>query len=589
MTTDTVQEIKDRLSIVDVVSPYVKLTVSGKYHKGLSPFTKEKTPSFFVSPDKGLYHCFSTGKGGDMFTFIEEMEGVDFKGALKLLADKAGVEIVQSDSGSRDRKEKVYQALSTAEDFFKEQLETHPPAKTYLTKRNVSDTTRDRWSLGYAPNEWRTLSEHFQKTGVDEAILLDAGLLKKPHNEQKKEGEKKPYDTFRGRIMFPIRDIAGKTVGFSGRLFDEPKGDVTLAKYLNSPETIVFDKSRVLYGLDFARQGIRKYNFAILVEGQFDLLLAHQAGYTNAVALSGTSFTEAHARLLKRYSDNLVIAFDGDRAGVAAAGRAAHVALPHGLNVKIAQLPNGEDPADTIARDGATWKQVVKDAQHVVQFYINHIKDAKYDSRAFKLEVSRVVLPYIERIENAIDKNHFVQVVASELSVPESAVLHELEKLKNSQSTPLQQQPRTPNTAAPESVSPQASKPFMSRADILERLVFGILFSLKEDSNETLAQKVHTVIEQTLGNERAGALAREYEREYSIAIEGDLFLETISTNGAQYDGILELLDDFKKEVAREEYRSAVQALKTAERAHDDDAVADLLQKVSTLARELENR
>ena len=546
--TDTVQEIKDRLNIVDVVAPYVQLKKAGKYQKGLSPFVTEKTPSFFVTPDKGLYHCFASGKGGDMFTFIEEMEGVDFKGALKILAEKAGVEITQVDSGARDKKEKIFHALALSEKYFVQALEKNDAAKKYIQGRGLRDEVSQAWAVGYAPNEWRLLSEYLEGQGVESSVLLEAGLVKKAEGDT----TKKPYDTFRGRIMFPIRDVAGKVVGFSGRLFDEPKSGVTLAKYLNSPETLVFDKSRVLYGLDYARHAIRKYNFVILVEGQFDLLMAHQAGYTNAVALSGTGFTEGHAKLLKRYTDNLVIAFDSDRAGVSAAGRAAQIALMHGINVKITRLPSNEDPADVIQKDVAVWKRSIKEAEHVVQFYLNHIKAAKLDARAFKLEVSRVVLPYITLIENAIDKAHFVQVVAQELSVPDSAVLQEIEKIKNTEPAlrTNAQQEEAPKASSIEGKS--APQPFMSRADILERFVFGILFSLTEDGNESLVEKVSDHLKETLGEEEYGDLLKKYETDHSVVIEGDVFLENATTDDNQYDVIVELLSDFRREIAREE-------------------------------------
>ena len=464
-------------------------------------------------------------------------------------------------------------------DSLSDSLKGTGAAQSYLSDRGLTTDTITHWKLGYAPNDWRELYDAATGEKVAEATLLDAGLIKKPQDDTK---GKKPYDTFRGRIMFPIRDVTGRTVGFSGRLFDEPKGDTTVAKYLNSPETIVFDKSRVLYGLDYARQPIRKYNFAILVEGQFDLLMAHQAGYTNTVALSGTGFTEGHAQLIKRYTNNLVIAFDSDRAGVSAAGRAAQIALPLGLNVKITRLPTDEDPADVINRDLSVWKQSVKEAEHVVDFYLSQLAGAKYDDRTFKLEVSRVVLPYLPLIENEIDRAHFVGRVAQALSVPEEAVMAELKKVQAQTQKPQQQKTQRPT----EQHIAQNAQPFVSRLDLMERLVFAVLLSLTEDGNETLAGRVQDDVTDALGKELYTKTHERYTEEPSVVIEGDVFLEQATTEDNRFDVIVELVDDYKREVVHEQYRNAVNDLKQAEGASDDERTSTLLKTVTTLAEKL---
>ena len=524
MSTDAVEQIKDRLSIVDVIVPYVKLTKAGKYYKGLSPFNKEKTPSFFVTPDRGLYHCFSSGKGGDMFTFIQEMEGVDFRGALNILAEKAGVEITPEPKGAKDRREKIFSILSDAETFFVQTLQKNTEAQEYLKKRGLTEAVRDHWHVGYAPQEWHAILEYLKEKGHDEVLIEAAGLAKRSdkENEEGSQHTKKLYDRFRSRIMFPIADISGKVVGFSGRLF--PEGDGKQAKYLNSPETSVFDKSRILYGLNNARDGIRKYDFAVLVEGQVDLLMVHQASYTNAVALSGTAFTTEHAKLIKRYTENLVLAFDGDRAGVAASGRAAAIALDAGLNVKIAPLTPGEDPADIIQKDVSLWKQAIKDAVHVVDFYLAYLKNLDYDERRFKLEVSRVVLPYVRRITNAIDQSHFVSRVADELGVPEAAVQSELQKLST-------ETPHTRTSHKAEQTHTEHAEPFLSRGDSLERLLVGLLQALDDSKHKTLYEKVSENLIRILGEERLKTLLASPDEARISVIEGDLFLEEHEKEG----------------------------------------------------------
>jgi DNA primase len=560
--SDTVQQIKERLSIVDVVSPYVKLTKAGKYWKGLSPFNKEKTPSFYVSPDRGLYHCFSSGKGGDMFTFVEEMERVDFKGALKILAEKAGVAISYEAPGARDRKEELYAAMEAARAYFVNELGSRADAREYLVGRSITAATIEEWSLGYAPKSWQSLHEALSKKGISDGILDEAGLIKQAEassGERLESSESDPkrqtlnprrYDRFRGRIMFPIRDASGRTIAFTGRIFeDDPEHPQ--AKYLNSPETPLFEKSKILYGIDVAKGGIRSLNFAILVEGQFDLLMAHQAGYVNTLALSGTAFTEDHAKLIQRHTENLVIAFDGDRAGVAAAGRAASIALSAGLNVKVAAMPPGEDPADLIKRDVSIWKHSVREATHVIDFYLAYIRDSGYDQRRMRLEASRTVLPYLAAVRNEIDRAHFVQRVAEAIGIPEDAVRGELKKVNRAQST---------------ADSPAyAFEPFLSRGGSLERLLAGIKAALGDEG-------------------LLSSLSPEDSR--AALIEGDVFLERYPDQAGRDLAIGELESDFTKELSREKYRETVLRLKSAEKAGDSATVDSLMHALATLAKTL---
>lgn len=586
--SDTVQEIKDRLSIVDVVAPYVKLIKAGKHYKGLSPFNKEKSPSFFVSPDRGLYHCFSSGKGGDMFTFIEEMEGVDFRGALTLLAQKAGVEIVNEPQGQKDRREKIYEVLADAEEYFVERLAEKKEVQAYLTSRGLEEKTRILWRVGYVPREWRSLLEHLIHKGHAEVLVESAGLVKRPDSEgaeEKSEG-KRMYDRFRGRIMFPIRDVSDRVIGFSGRTFpaEDTQAPDGQAKYINSPETSVFDKSRVLYGINHAKNHIRKYDFAVLVEGQFDLLMAHQAGYGNTMALSGTAFTEHHANLIKRYTENLVLAFDGDRAGVSASGRAASIALTFGLNVKIATLPPNEDPADVIQKNVSLWKSAIKEALHVVDFYLMYIKNSGYDERRFKLEVSRVVLPYIALITNAIDQSHFVSRVADTLGVPENAVLSELRKLthtyphaKETSHSFLRDSTETPSAHY---------EPFLSRGDTLERLLVGVMQSLNDEKHGELHALIQTRLKEILEKDRITALLNSPEEARVSLIEGDLFLEEHEKEGNLWNLVKELLDDLAKEMKRVQWRETILKLKHAEKNNDAEKTQALLEEINLLAREI---
>lgn len=421
MVSDAVEKIKEKLSIVDVISPYVELHKAGKNFKGKSPFTSEKTPSFYVSPDRGMYYCFSSSQGGDIFTFVEKMEGVDFKGALKILADKAGVELVPEDPKKRDLRDTLYQVLEDTTKFFEMTLNKSDDALGYLKKRQVSNETISKWRIGYAPNDWRQLKEFLSAKGYEEKVMLQAGLVK-----QADQG-KQPYDVFRDRIMFPIMDPSGRVIGFSGRVLSK---DSEAPKYVNSPETMLFNKSEALYGYDKAKHGIHKLDFSLIVEGQFDVVLSHQAGYKNAVAVSGTALTPGHVSLLQRLSNRVVLALDADRAGVSAVKRAAELMLARGIDLKVARLHGGKDPADLVAEDPNLLKKDIKDATHVIEFLLNLLKEECSDERKFKIRARDEILSYLLLIESHIDRDHFANLIADRLGINVESVRLDVARLE---------------------------------------------------------------------------------------------------------------------------------------------------------------
>ncbi len=423
--SDSVQQIKDRLSILDVISPYVELHRAGKNFKGKSPFTAEKTPSFYVSPDRGMYYCFSTSQGGDMFTFVQAMEGVDFKESLKILAQKAGVELVAEDPKKKTERERWYGALHDATAYYVERLEKEPAAAEYLENRGVTKATLQKWQIGFAPGPpkqgWRMVKEHLEGKGYTKDELFKVGLIKGT------EGGKEPFDVFRDRIMFPLFDQNGKVVAFSGRILSK---DTEAPKYVNSPETELYKKSDLLYGYDKAKQGIRTFNFSLIVEGQFDVVMAHQAGYTNTVAVSGTALTLHHVQLLERLSDRVVLALDADRAGIAAMRRAAELMLKRGVDVKVAEMPLGKDPADIILQDAAEFKHIVGKSVHVIEFLLHVICREETDERTLKRRTRAEVLPFLLLLPDRIDQEHFVGVVAAAIGSTTEAVRFELDRLR---------------------------------------------------------------------------------------------------------------------------------------------------------------
>jgi len=425
MSSDAVQQIKDRLNIVDVVSPYVELHKAGRHFKGRSPFTSEKTPSFFVSPERGMYYCFSTSQGGDMFTFIQSMEGVDFKEALKMLAAKAGVELVPENPEKRNEREQLMAVLEAAADFFEQKLEMTSGAVSYLEGRKVSKETIKKWRIGYAPGPpsfgWRELRQHLKQKGFTDVIMQKAGLIKIAG------AGKEPFDVFRDRVMFPLKDQNGKVIAFSGRLLTK---ETDAPKYVNSPETDVYHKSDVLYGYDVAKHSVRQLGFWLVVEGQFDVVMSHQVGYTNAVAVSGTAMTLHHVQLLERLSSKVVLALDADKAGIAAMKRAAEIMLKRGIDVKVAIIPTGADPADLAAEDARSLKQAVGKAVPVIEFLLHQTLSQVSDERMRKLRVRDEVIPFVAMIDNRIDQEHFEGIIAEALDISKEAIHAEVVREK---------------------------------------------------------------------------------------------------------------------------------------------------------------
>ncbi|MDO8522130.1 MAG: DNA primase [bacterium] len=431
--SDTVQQIKDRLSITDVVSQYVKLERSGLSMRARCPFHSERSPSFFVSPERGTYHCFGCNVGGDIFSFVEQIEGLDFKGALKILAEKAGVPLVYEKKEKSDSRDRLFELLETATIFYCSHLSD--AAKKYLEERGVHEETVKAFRLGLAGEGWDELFKYLRGKGYSEKEIIDGGLAKR--NERKSVNDK-----FRNRIMFPIADSAGRMVGFSGRIFpasdakaqaEKRENGFEPPKYMNSPETELFHKSRILYGFDRAKQAIRKHNCAVLVEGQVDLVASHQAGWGNTVAVSGTAFTTEHAALIRRMTDNLVIALDADEAGIKAAGRTARTAIASGINVKVARLPTGLDPADLILKNGAeAWRESIRNAKDIITFLLDVLREHAPQQDKFRRNVEAVVLPFIADVQSPIAKEQYIRTVAAQLGVGEGAVAEAVAKLPRS-------------------------------------------------------------------------------------------------------------------------------------------------------------
>ncbi len=532
MSRDAVEQIKARLSIVDVVESYVKLTKAGKNYKARSPFTNERTPSFFVSPDQGLYYCFSSGKGGDMFTFVQEMEGADFAGALKQLAERAGVELKKEDPKARSERDAVYTTLEIATRFYEAQVPKQEQVIEYLKGRGITGITAKKFRIGYSSEGWNALYDFLLSKGVSVAIMEKAGLVAR--------GDKGYYDRFRGRIMFPIMDSSGRVVAFSGRVFyvSGASEDKT-AKYVNSPETDLYNKSEILYGFDKAKQAIRKNNTCIFVEGQIDLVLSHQAGMENTVAVSGTALGEHHLRLIYRIAENLIFAFDADEAGVSAAGRGIDLALAQGFEVKMVSIPKGKDPADIIKEDQKQWEKVIADARHIIDFYISYSVEKSTSPRELRKNMETYVLPYIARLRSDIDKAQFVAKAADVLQITQQPVWDEVNKI---QSTPILRS---------ESITKQEeSEKVLSRREKIEEKIRGIVLWQKGlESSHIDVDDIGEKMKKIVSNIDLSGNSIEKQEKGRLIFEAEVYCSE-NDNVAKY--VEDLFENLKKEVGREE-------------------------------------
>ncbi|MFA6536101.1 MAG: DNA primase [Candidatus Paceibacterota bacterium] len=557
--SSTASKIKERLSIEDVVEPYVKLTRAGANLKGRCPFHNEKTPSFFVSPDRGTYYCFGCGAKGDIFSFVQQIDGLDFVGALKLLGERAGVPVVFENPAVKDEREKLFEAMEEAAKFYEENLVQNSEAKDYLLKRGLTEKTISDFRLGYALNDWHTLEHELAGRKFSEEILLRAGLVKK--------SEGRVYDTFRDRIAFPICDASSRVVAFSGRILHD---DGKSAKYLNSPETPLFTKSKIFFGFDKAKQQIRTLNYSILVEGQMDLLMSHQAGFINTVASSGTALSEEQLVLLNRLSSRIIMAFDADGAGYKAALRSTQLALERGFEVKVANLPADEDPASLILKDKEAWKKVIKESTDVIDFALKRAieKGGRDKVKAVRQEV----LPYVAFLESAIEKSQAVAKVARALGVKEEAVWEDLGKVRHQEERQIEKEE-------------VAEGPKVTRKNYIGKRLIAILYWQRLAATPLISvAEMEQKFKEILGVEKFAEVDKFYEKK---ATELSFEAEVAYADANKLDReVAELFSEFYKENLRSELSAAMVELREAEVLGDKAKAEKILKQCHEISLKL---
>jgi DNA primase len=600
-----IEEIKNRLNVLDVVGSYVKLTKTGTNWRGVCPFHSEKSPSFFVTPHRQLWHCFGCGAGSSMFDFIMKIEGVEFGDALRILAGKAGVQLKRENPQIRTERQRLYEICDLATKFFEKQLEGSAigqEARAYLLKRGISAESIKKWRLGYSPDTWNGLTDFLIGKGYTREEVVKTGLA-----IEKEQNRSDSYDRFRGRIIFPVFDTNGQVIGFGGRVFKDADKKET-AKYINTPQTLLYDKSGVLYGLHNAKVEIRKQNRCVVTEGYTDVIMCHQAGFENVVAASGTALTQQHLVMLKRYTENLVMAFDMDLAGDNATRRGINLAESQGFNIKIIEsYGEGDkkyDPADIILKDPKIWEESLTKAKSIMDYYVDSAF-TRFDKNTVegKKQIGSLVLPAIKRLQNTIEQSFWIQKLSQRLEIKEEALLEELAKIKV-------ERPISPATVNVSQSAPieQKSLGEEGRKKLIEEKVISLV--LKNPNYITLIEEAHHLlfsekivrflqeIKKVVQENRSpedGELKKDFKVMFSdealdaefnnflaaLALKGDLDYE-----GDSKDEVALCLLQLKNISLKHKLHAISQDIQKAELDKDSEKVARLIGEFSALAKEL---
>lgn len=579
---DAKEEVRARLAIEDVIGEYVELKRAGRNFKGLSPFSDERTPSFFVSPDKNIWHDFSSNKGGDIFSFVMEMEGIDFRAALEQLAKKANVDLTQFQSAGASqfaaRKKRLHEINALAAKFYMASMVKNRSAQEYIfQKRGLDKPTVQEFMIGYAPESGQALTNFLLKRKFSKKDIADAGLANRYGS-----------DLFRGRMMVPLMDQAGQVIGFTGRIIGEVEN---APKYLNTPQTLLYDKSRHVFGLSQAKKAIREQDCVVLVEGNIDVVSSHQAGVKNVVATAGTALTEHHLRALSRLTSDVRLGFDGDKAGVAAAERAIGIASTLNLDLTIVSMPQGlqaKDPDELIKRDVELWKKAIDDAEPAVDWLFRQFSSRlDMTSASGKRIFTSAALDVVRRLDDSVERDHYEQKIAELIGSSREAV-HEKLTSKTTKKPPLKAS-KTPIVAA------QKIQTDDSRID--SALGIGLIDPATRDAFKPFdiaifETKAQQAIARYLKNTPKGVYSEtpqdltDYDTYVKIVVLKAETRYASWDSQARYYEVAELLRHVKTEHKKKQKITLQNQLRDAENAGDDAKVAEILGKLSELNKEI---
>lgn len=576
--TNQVEQIKDRLDIVELIKGYVRLKKAGSSNKGLCPFHSEKTPSFNVSSDRQMWYCFGCGEGGDVFTFLQKIEGIEFADALRILADKAGIKLEKEDPKIRSKRKEIYDILDLSAKFFTKQMEskTGKVVEEYLRSRGLNEDTIKDWNLGYAPDEWRSLHSFLKQKGYSEKSIENAGLLIRSNNQAH------PYhDRFRHRIIFPILDVQGQVIGFTARIFEKIEGKTLgkeAGKYINTPNTIVYDKSRVLYGIDKAKLDIKAEDNCIVAEGNLDVILAHQVGTKNIIAVSGTALANQHLNIIKRYTNNLTLCFDSDDAGERATLRGAENTINRGLNVSIIELPKNKDVADVIEKDKKDWMKLIKKPISFLGFVLNKSLE-KFSPKTLegKKAIAQNVLTSIKKLPSPIEQEHWINELALAIGLSAEVLREEMKTIK------------IDNPVYEKTTEPQEAKPISPNNDLEEYLLAMLIKYpegkryLDKEIDFIESTEIKLAVEDMIRGKKVKEVIGQHKRFTHVVMRAEFLEEIIEDEDQEF---LTTIGHLKKRKIKLELKLIEVSIKKAERNNDLNNIKVLLGKFNSLSQEL---
>ncbi|MFW5884924.1 MAG: DNA primase [Patescibacteria group bacterium] len=595
--SDVTDQIKERLNVADFVGEYLKLEKAGTNYKALCPFHNEKTPSFMVNPERNFWYCFGCQKGGDIFTFVMEMEGLEFPEALKRLAERAGVEVPRFQKANiqeKNKKEVLYEIMEVANRFFEAQFgksSSGEKARKYLLERSIPQKQIENFRIGLAPEGWSYLLDFLLNQGYDIVDIAKTGLLVQKENTS--GGSKGDYyDRFRGRITFPILDPMGKVVGHSARVM--PGGDEKTAKYINTPQTHIYDKSNVLYGLNLAKTEIKRQGFVVVVEGNMDVIASFGAGLENIVAVSGTALTSQQVNILKRYTQNIKLCFDMDEAGQNAVAKSAQTCLENEMETEVIILPKGfKDVNELTIKDKNLWAEAVENSYPVMEYFFSAIMN-KHDcnSPQGKRLIAHELLNIIKYIADPIEQSYWLRKLSDSIRVEEDTLTQVLEKVKV-KNIATQNTDRNENGSSGEGLkSQERSKSKLQR--LQERLlgVFSLyrdqLIKKSQEFDESLLEERYLALWEKLksGKEKdASGVIDQYETRVKYEYDsGKGFLEMEIDPLVEWDNIIKELAREKK---KKQLKEIVWDIKRAEEEGDEEGLNFLLENFNKLSKEIQ--
>lgn len=586
MADQVIQEIKERLDIVEVIGSYLQLKRAGVNFRANCPFHNEKTPSFNVNPARQIWHCFGCSEGGDVFTFVQKYEHMEFPEVLKLLADRAGVVLPErrpEDAKQQDMRERVYRVNAFASKFYHQLLFSKQGvgALSYITERGLTEDTLRTWEVGYAPDEYQVLEKMLLSKGAAKQDMVLAGV-----SAQSSRGT---YDRFRGRITFPIFDFAGKPVGFSARILPSGKdSDQQSAKYINSPESPVYIKSQVLFGLYQAKMAVREQDYAVIVEGQMDCIKAHQAGFRNTVATSGTALTQQQLRLLGRLTKNLKLCFDADTAGQRAAKKAGTLALELGFSVKLVTVKGAKDADELISISPKLWEKALQESVWFVEHFITEA-DGQYSPRSVAQQkfVAQEVIPLIQLLPDPLERDRYTKEVSERFGFSQAVVVG---MVRDAAKQPHPEQRNTEKQY--EDASPGGIVVGVEPIPAHEKNMLGVflinpsLMQQWQAEGGTMQDFTTTTTQRLVGRIMAGE--RDSVLQETLAQEALFMLESEKTSFDGNEAVFQLelqkyIYTFRLTALKNQQQQATAAIRTAEAGNNPQLLQDLQREFVELS------